>query len=366
MFRSVFLLALAFAFSLLNSFAAIAGETISMYTQERIEGDDGVYRLEQKLAEWDADKTAIIVCDMWDQHWCKGATSRVAEMAPKMETVLRNAREKGVRIIHAPSSTMGFYEDSEQREAAQNAETSVMPSKDGWRHIGEAEGPLPIEDSDGGCDDWPACKDVNKSVWSRQIDTLTIDKRDIISDDGQEVYNILEAEGRDNVIVMGVHVNMCVLGRPFSIRANVSNGKNVVLMKDLTDSMYNSRMAPFVSHFRGTELVSEHIEKHWAPTITSTAFTGVAPFRFAKDERKHAVFLIYEHEYETKRTVPEFAEKEFAERLGWKCTYLFGDGEHNIPGVEVLQDADLLFVSVRRQALPHDQLNEIKAYVTAG
>lgn len=344
----------------------IAGEIITLHTQDRVEGEDGVFRLEQKIAKWDADKTAIIVCDMWDRHWCKGATSRVAEMAPRMEEVLQNARDKGVLIIHAPSSTMGFYEDSEQRKSAQNAKKSTMPSRDGWRHLGEAEGPLPIDDSDGGCDDWPACQDVNKSVWSRQIDTLTIDKRDVISDNGQEVYNILEARGRENVIVMGVHVNMCVLGRPFSIRANVSNGKNVVLMKDLTDSMYNSRMAPFVSHFRGTELVAEHIEKHWAPTITSSAFTGAAPFRFARDDRKHAVFLIYEHEYETKRTVPGFAEKELAQKLGWKCTYLFGDGEHNIPGMKVLQDADLLFISVRRQALPPDQLNEIKAYITAG
>ncbi len=86
----------------------------------------------------------------------------------------------------------------------------------------------------------------------------------------------------------------------------------------------------------------------------------------AGEEVTHAVFLIYEHEYDTKRTVPEFAEKELAEKLGWKCTYLFGDGEHTIPGTEVLEDADVLFVSLRRQVLPANQLNDIKAYVTAG
>jgi len=350
----------------LSEFVEAADDTLRFHSQKRVENDAGVSELQQEMNEWEASKTAIVVCDMWDKHWCKGATSRVAEMAPTMEKVLKQARKQGVLIIHAPSSTMDYYEDSRQRKAARNAPTSKMPTENGWRNLGEKEGPLPIDDSDGGCDDWPACGNVNQNVWSRQIETLSIGRNDFISDRGQEVYNILEAEGRDNVIVMGVHVNMCVLGRPFSIRANVSNGKKVVLMKDLTDSMYNSRKPPFVDHHRGTELVAEHIETHWAPSITSSVFTGMAPFRFAKDERKHAVFLLHEKEYDTARTVPAFAKKELEEKLGWKCTYLFGDGLHSIPGTQVLEDADLLFVSVRRQILPQEQMSYIKAYCESG
>jgi type 1 glutamine amidotransferase len=90
----------------------------------------------------------------------------------------------------------------------------------------------------------------------------------------------------------------------------------------------------------------------------------VVPSAYA--DKVHAVFLIHEKEYETKRTVPEFAEEELVEKLGWKCTYLFGDGEHNIPGTKVLKKADVLFISLRRQALPAKQLNDIKAFVTAG
>jgi hypothetical protein len=33
--------------------------------------------------------------------------------------------------------------------------------------------------------------------------------------------------------------------------------------------MYDPKDRPFVSHERGTELVIEHIEKHWAPTTKS-------------------------------------------------------------------------------------------------
>ena len=70
---------------------------------------------------WRADQTAIVVCDMWDKHWCPTATARVAEMAPRMNLVLKAARDKGVLIIHCPSDTMEFYKDTPQRKRAQAA-----------------------------------------------------------------------------------------------------------------------------------------------------------------------------------------------------------------------------------------------------
>jgi hypothetical protein len=38
-------------------------------------------------------------------------------------------------------------------------------------------------------------------------------------------------------------------------------GINCVLVRDLTDTMYNTKKAPFVTHDEGTELVVKHIEK---------------------------------------------------------------------------------------------------------
>jgi hypothetical protein len=76
---------------------------------------------------------------------------------------------------------------------------------------------------------------------------------------------------------------MCVLGRPFGLRQMAKNGKNVVLMRDMTDTMYNPKRAPFVSHFKGTELIVEHIEKFVCPTITSDQMIGGKAFRFKGD-----------------------------------------------------------------------------------
>ena len=129
------------------------------------------------------------------------------------------------------------------------------------------EGELPIDDSDGGCDTPSDCVDC--AVWSRQIEAIEIFDEDGISDDGGEINNFFELKGIKNVILMGVHTNMCVLGRPFGIRSQIKLGRNVVLVRDLTDALYNPKMKPYVSQAEGTGLVIEHIEKFWCPSIES-------------------------------------------------------------------------------------------------
>ena len=57
------------------------------------------------------------------------------------------------------------------------------------------------------------------------------------------------------------------------------------MVRDMTDTMYNSRMRPKVSHFEGTDLVVQHVEKYWCPSITSADLVGGKPFRFKEDLR---------------------------------------------------------------------------------
>ncbi len=57
-------------------------------------------------------------------------------------------------------------------------------------------------------------RDVTSPPWKKQADAIEIDEaRDYVSDKGDEVWSILEARGIKNVILAGVHTNMCVLGR---------------------------------------------------------------------------------------------------------------------------------------------------------
>jgi nicotinamidase-related amidase/type 1 glutamine amidotransferase len=311
---------------------------------------------------------------MWNEHWCKGATRRVGELAPYMNDVVRKARDKGILIIHAPSGTIGHYKDHPARKRAKSAPKAASLPKDigGWcKWIDEKEekAGYPIDHSDGGCDCEPKCKQA--SPWRRQIDTIEIRNEDAISDSGVEIWNLLEQRGIDNVILMGVHTNMCVLGRPFGLRNMARYGKNVVLVRDLTDTMYNSRMRPFVSHFAGTDLIVEHIEKFVCPTITSTSLTCLPEFVFRNDKRPRVVFISAESEYGAAESLPGFAH-ELETKYGFHCEVLQGSIERSGPerdeiaGMEALAKADLVVVFARRRAFPVEQMKYLHLFLGMG
>jgi nicotinamidase-related amidase len=218
-------------------------------------------------------KTAIIITDMWDKHWCTGATNRVAQIAQKMEPVLEQARESGILIIHAPSDTMDFYANTPGRLLAQNAPQLPLPEE-----LKIKDGPLPIDDSDEGCD---TPGDKPHTAWKRENPALTIAPGDVVSDSGGELYNVLKQHHIDTILYMGVHANMCILNRSFGVRQMSKWGFRCIIVRDLMDAMYNPASRPYVSHAAGTELVYEFIEQYWAPSITSTellvGLSGRAP-----------------------------------------------------------------------------------------
>ena len=203
-------------------------------------------------------------------------------MAPQLNKTVQEARKKGIFIIHAPSSVVDFYKDTPQRKLAKESPFSKSPVKladsprwgTAWCWTDpEYEAVLPIDDSDMGCSCTGKKCDI-REAWSRQIDLIDIEKGDAITDNGQETFNLLAERNIDNVILCGVHLNMCVLGRPFAIRQMVKLGKNVALMRDMTDTMYNPERPPGVDHFTGTDLVITHVEKYWCPSFTSNEISG--------------------------------------------------------------------------------------------
>ena len=346
---------------------------LTLRGRETVKGLEGVCDVTERPAHWDPKKTALIVIDVWDKHWCEGANRRVGEMAPRFAAFVAALRDRGVFVVHAPSDTMKTYAGTPGRKLAQQAPMAQVA--DGttfkWNYIDPAaEGKLPIDDSDGGCDCQPQCK--NHIAWKAQHPAIPISEGDAVSDNGREVYNLLRQRGVENVIVCGVHTNMCVLGRPFGIRQLKRMGFNVALVRDLTDTMYNPRMRPFVPHEKGTELVIEHVEKHWAPTITSEQVLGSATgAESAKPQAAVAaesriVFVIAEDEYKASETLPAFAREELESKLKWKPHIIQSDSKTGIDGLEALDSADLLVLYARRRTLPEDQLNRFRKYFDSG
>lgn len=253
--------------------------TLPVRLQRRVETlpQSGMVQVVVETHEWKAAETAIVICDMWDNHYCQSAAQRVKEMTARMNQVITAARNHGVQIIHSPSGVLNYYADTSYRRRF--AETpKVMPPfpLESWCHRDDQREPeLPVDVSKQPCDDpvvGPAVR-----VFHRQHPGIDIIGYDGISDSGDEIYSFCKTHGIKNLVMMGVHTNMCVLGRPFGIRQLVRLGFNVALARDLTDAMYDPREPPFVSHTRGTEMVIEHIEQYWCPSLVSEDLTRVIP-----------------------------------------------------------------------------------------
>lgn len=364
--------------------AADGGGKLDLRLRSRV-GDpkhEGRFEVAEKAESWDPKRTAFLVCDMWDLHHCLNAVRRGAEMAPTMDRVLKEARGRGAIVIHAPSDCVAAYKDHPARKrAVETPRSKALPPMIGtwcYKIPSEEKGVYPIDQTDGGEDDDPAehkeweaklsAMGRNpKAPWKSQTDLLTIDaEKDYISADGPEVWSILERQGVENVVLLGVHLNMCVLGRPFGLRQMAKNGKNVALMRDMTDTMYNPARAPYVGHFAGTDLMIEHVEKFVCPTITSDQLLGGAAFKFKDDKRPLVACVISEDEYDTAASLPAFASTQLTK--DYRVGYILADPTepNTLPGLDRLGTADVALISVRRRLLPKAQLDAIRKFVADG
>ncbi|MBN1249955.1 MAG: isochorismatase family protein [Anaerolineae bacterium] len=226
------------------------------------ENDHTVWREVVAPVRVPASRTAIVICDMWDNHWSRGAAERVDAMAPRMNTIVNAARDRGIHIIHAPSDTLDAYAGTPARQRAVGAPVVTPPAD-----LPHDDPPLPIDDSDEGSD---TGETEPTKAWRCQHLAIEIDQtRDAISADGGEVYNLLRLWDVHQLLIMGVHTNMCILNRSFAVKQMVRWAVPIALVRDLTDAMYNPARAPYVSHAEGTGLVIGYIERFWCPSIDS-------------------------------------------------------------------------------------------------
>jgi nicotinamidase-related amidase len=243
-----------------------AGGTVSLLLTRRTlttaPNGTRTWRTGQTIVEVPACRTAVIVCDMWDRHWSAGATMRVGQLAPRIDQFCGLLRDAGVLVVHAPSDTIGAYQDSPARQRI--AGCGPAPAS-----LPVTTPPMPFLPSNGGSDtDDPLAADT--PVWSRQHAAIAIDEdRDVITDDGRELAAYLRAVGRGTVLVTGVHANMCILRRSFGLVELAGYGFSPVLVADLTDAMYDPADPPYVDHDMGNELVFGYIQAFVASTTHS-------------------------------------------------------------------------------------------------
>jgi nicotinamidase-related amidase len=213
---------------------------------------------------------AVVICDMWDAHHCVSAARRVAELAPRMNSVVGQLRARGGLVIHSPADCMDFYAASPARQRALDAPFTPAPVPFDWNSWDwEREGPLPVSLTEPGpcsCDTVDPCNDGQPPFpWTRQVASIEIAPADAVSDDGQVIWNLLQARRITDVVLMGVHANVCVLSRWYGIRQFVYLGLRPVLCGDLTDAFHRDPRG----HEWGTHEMLHHIQRYWCPVKSS-------------------------------------------------------------------------------------------------
>jgi nicotinamidase-related amidase len=229
--------------------------------------------------DWDSSRIAVVICDMWDTTQCVSAARRVAEMAPRVNDVAARLRRNSALIVHAPAGCMDFYEGAAARERARQAPRVHSPVAIDWNDWDASrESPLPsalAEDTPCSCESAEPCTEGGPPYpWTHQIESIEIAPTDAITDDGGELLALLEQREIEDVVVMGVHMNRCVLGRPYGIRQLVYWGKKPVLCRDLTDSYHRDPRG----HSWGNDLMIAHVERYWCPSVRSEQLLGDMPF----------------------------------------------------------------------------------------
>lgn len=108
--------------------------------------------------------------------------------------------------------------------------------------------------------------------------------------------------------------------------------------------------------------------------MLSCQSVGVVNTDDAKENRPHVVFIAADSEYRSEEILPMLG-RILRERHGFRVTVLFAVGDDgfidpnaldNIPGLEVLEEADLLVMYAAFRTLPDDQLEHIRRYADSG
>ena len=206
----------------------------------------------------DLTRTGVVIIDMWNWHWCKTATERVASMVPRMERCLIAARRLGMQIFFCPTDAVDAYVGTPQRERIFAMPMLKLPTPATIDCPAPPQGP--------GCACGPEkCK--GNYGWDAMHPALSIHADDLMPNSFQSLYSICKNRGIENLIYLGVHTQVCLLGKSVGLKNMKSVGFNCILARDLTDSHPDFDPARGIDPDDLTARTVAHFEKYLCSTI---------------------------------------------------------------------------------------------------
>jgi nicotinamidase-related amidase len=205
-----------------------------------------------------ANQCALVIVDLWDQHWHPQASKRIAELATRIDVFARQLRQRGVLIIHAPSDT-DYYEGSDARERAFDIHRVFPFNFQDW----QPSKPMPFVA--------PTWVPNTLLPWSKQHDAVMIDhEKDVISAHGPEIHNVIMKRGIKVLLFVGVHSNECIFNsRSFSIPKMHNNGVQTVLVQDMVDGIIDDKDLRITSWDEANRIIAHYYAKYVCPVMSS-------------------------------------------------------------------------------------------------
>ncbi|MBI3413857.1 MAG: NPCBM/NEW2 domain-containing protein [Verrucomicrobia bacterium] len=237
----------------------VAGVELEFDLQRRNPDTGDVLVTKERVA---SSKIGVVVVDMWNYHWCKTSTMRVAALVPRMKKVLQAAHDMEMTIFWCPSDVADNYVGTIQHEAAANAPRVPLPAL--------KEIKCPAAPDGGGC----TCgkeRCPGNYGWDGMHPDLQMFPDDFMPNDLETLYSLCRQRGLSHLIYLGVHTQVCLLGKSIGLRNLSSAGFQCILARDLTDAhgKYDPERGLTPDEF--TADVVAHFEKFLAPTINFAA-----------------------------------------------------------------------------------------------
>lgn len=224
------------------------------------------WKLKHTEVEWDLNRTAFVMMDLWDKHPCEQVLFAVERIAPSIAHLAAKLRKRGVLVLHAsahnPKRAAGVPQYDWVRKLPRHR---LPPIRHKWP-------PNPFTE-DQPCSSWPSPPSLARP-YGRETDLIPLETEDgIIGQVGdfptlsQEYFNILEERGIKHVLFVGGATNMCLVRRAFGMKATVVFGRDVAFVRELTNTEYDPATPPYVNVEEGTRIQLRFLESFVAPSV---------------------------------------------------------------------------------------------------
>jgi hypothetical protein len=200
-------------------------ETIEVTLQTR---DAKTGHVATKKVKLDPLKTAVIVVDPWNYHWCMTWSEQAGGAVPRMNNVLRGARRLGMQVLWAPTDVASMYSGYPQRERALAFRYVKVPKVRTYD--------LPFTLPRGPCHCGPGIACVPNYGHDAMPPDIDLDAKDLIVAGTQEVYSICKSLGITHLIYLGGAVNICLTGKPEGLVPMTEAGMECMVARDLVEA----------------------------------------------------------------------------------------------------------------------------------